>query len=199
MNVVFTLWGDDLNECARLFVASCKKQGYIVWQLSPPETAAVPGVDCSLTEPMRGRPGILYRAERLADLSLTEYVAMDADMIVVQDISPGFDPEYDVSLSWRPEKGGSEYNGGLIFVRNRRFMRDVADKLKAMPADKQEWWGDQLALQEVARSGRYLVKELRGDFWNMAPSNPEDRRSGTLVYHFKGARRKAWMPAYAVS
>lgn len=197
MIVVFTLWGDKLARCAEIMVRSCRSLGYEVWQLADEIAPEIAGVEKVLREPMAKRKAMVYRMDRLAGLDIPEYVSLDVDQVVMGDISEGFDPEYDVTLMWRANKESMRmiYNAGLIFVRNQQFICDAAQLVRKMGPSEQIWWGDQLALQQVAESGRYKVKELRAGKWNYKPQFKGERRSGILIYHCKG-NRKDWMGEY---
>ena len=197
MIVVFVLWGTKLTECAEIMVKSCKAQGYEVWQLSDSTAPEIDGVDKCLREPTRGRHAMVYRMDRLAGLPLDEYISLDVDQVVMCDISDGFEDGCDVTLMWRANKEDVRmiYNAGLIFVRNQAFIREVAAETRKLPVNEQIWWGDQIALQKVAQSGKYRIGELRASAWNFKPAYRGERRSGIKIYHCKG-NRKDWMKDY---
>jgi hypothetical protein len=197
--VIFIQYGPVVT-WAQMMVASCKRFGYEVWQLSDEISPKVEGVDVLKREPMRGGR-MMYRAQRLADQE-APYVLLDTDMIVAKDISDGFSE--DVSLSWRPKqnvmmKDGPPirmpYNGGLVFVSNAAFMRDCYEEMKKMPPKHQDWYGDQIALRDVAESGKYKVRELKESGWNYVPEQLGEMRPDIRIYHFKGLR-KQMMPHY---
>jgi len=201
LRVVFVQYGNNIA-CAEMMVASCKKLGYEVWQLSDMSAPEVRGVDRLERTPMtEGR--MIYRTRRLAEVE-APYVLLDTDMIVAQDISDGFSPIHDVSLSWRAKhmvlsKDEKEplrmpYNGGVIFVRSRSFMVDCLIRMAAMEPKRQDWYGDQIALRDAAESGLYEVKELRDEAWNFCPDSMGHEIPNVRIYHFKG-NRKALMPA----
>ena len=201
MKVVFTQWGKDIS-CASLMVRSCKALGYEVLQLADEVAPEVAGVDAIQRKPLDA-PGMLWRCRRLAEIE-PPYVSLDTDMLIVRDIGDGFGTE-DVSLSWRerhmifPHREtvpvAMPYNGGVMFVSNQQFMRDCAAAVEAMPAIRQAWYGDQIALRDVAP--RYKVRELRSREWNYAPDTETDIGKLIRVYHFKGPQRKAMMPVFA--
>lgn len=198
MIIVFTLWGDKLTRCAEIMVRSCRALGYEVVQLADEVAPEIDGVAKVLREPMNGRRAMVYRMDRLAGLDIPEYVSLDVDQVVMGDISDGFSREHDASLFWRPNKEDVKmiYNAGLIFVRNRDFVREVAALVRTMGPKEQDWFGDQLALQQVAEGGRYKIKELREARWNYKPAFKGERRNNILIYHCKG-NRKDWMECYA--
>ena len=199
MKIVFVQFGRDIA-CATMMVDTCKRLGYEVLQLSDEEAPDVPGVDEIRRSPKNaGR--MLYRTRRLVEVE-PPYVMLDTDMLVMRDISDGFD-DSDVGLSWRPhhlvkvKHDGiyrMPYNGGLIFVRNHDFIKDCLKVMEKQTEMRQDWFGDQLALCEVAESGKYKVRALREDCWNHAP-NRLGFIDGVRIYHFKGMR-KGLMPRF---
>lgn len=199
VRVVFVQFGPDIS-CATMMVDTCKRLGYEVLQLSDMEAPDVPKVDEVWRAPKTGGR-MLYRARRLTEVP-APYVMLDTDMLLMRDISDGFD-DSDVSLSWRPhhlvkvKHDGiyrMPYNGGLIFVRNADFITDCLAVMEKQTEKMQDWFGDQLALCEVAESGKYKVRALREDFWNHAP-NSFAFVDGIRIYHFKG-KRKELMPKF---
>lgn len=202
MRVVFIQYGPDIS-CAQMMVESCKRFGYEVWQLSDDIAPRIPGVDVLERKPKDcGR--MMYRARRLAELD-GEYVLMDTDMIVAQDISDGMNGDHDVALSWRAKnnvvtKRGPvhmPYNGGLIFVRNNGFMRDCLAEMETMDDYFQDWYGDQVALRDVASDGKYKIRELKDGKWNYVPETPGDFDRNVKVFHFKGLRKSMMADYYA--
>lgn len=197
MRVAFVQYGTDI-EYATMMVASCKRLGYEVWQLSDHESPDVAGVD-RVWRKAKDCPSMLYRARRLAELD-APYVMLDTDMIVVRDISDGFSDKA-ASLSWRPNgtimmKRGIKrvdfmpYNGGIVFVNDSAFMQAVSADMETMEPELQEWYGDQIALRNATR--KFQVRELREPEWNYTPRWIGDTIPGVRVYHFKG-NRKRWM------
>ena len=203
MRVVFIQYGRDIT-CALMMVESCKRLGYEVWQLSDDVAPKVEGVDVIMREPMHGGR-MMYRARRLAEMP-APYVLLDTDMIVSRDISDGMEGDHDVALSWRGRnmvivKGETEpvympYNGGLVFVKNQEFMRDCLKNMEGQAPKWQDWYGDQLALRDVAKSGKYKVLELREGKWNYVPETLSHVFPDVKIYHFKGLR-KNMMPDFA--
>jgi hypothetical protein len=201
VKVVFIQYGVNI-EHASMMVQSCKKLGYEVIQLSchaAPEVKGVDEIHRDAFKPGEGR--MLYRARRLTELK-APYVLLDTDMIVARDISDGFGE--DVALTWRPKhliitKGEigpirMPYNGGVIFVSDHHFMIDCYEEMLKLPPNRQDWYGDQIALRDVAESGKYKVKELRDEVWNFCPDSFGHDIPGVRIYHFKG-QRKAIMPS----
>lgn len=199
MRVVFVQYGEDI-QYATMMVASCKRRGYEVWQLADMAAPEVPGIDRIQREPMSG-PRNLWRYKRLADLD-GEYVSLDTDMLVASDISHGFGG--DVALSWRSpnlvvvdgEPIPMPYNGGLVMVSNPAFIRECYARMQAQDPKQSDWWGDQIALRDVAQSGAFAVRELRDTRWNFSPNGLGEIYDGALIYHFKGLRKRMMKPYF---
>lgn len=202
MRVVFAQYGGDYHlDCAALMVRSCKDLGYHVTQLTDTWTPKVDGVDEAIRR-QRNEGGMLFRMRHLADLE-PPYVMLDPDMLVAKDLADGFSDDNDVSLTFRAvskvrQNSGEvldmPYNGGVVFVRNVEFVRDCLAAMLKMPARHQDWYGDQLALRDVAKSGQYMVRELDEKQWNFVPETTFAgiRNRNVRIYHFKGLRKK-WM------
>lgn len=181
-----------------MMVKSCKKFGYEVVQLSDMGCPEVPGVDL-VSYKQKTIPAMIYRYQRLTEIE-PPFVLMDTDMLVTKDISGGFGE--DVAMTWRdPHRVAVRgmvipmpWNGGLVFVNDRNFVADVYDHMKAQTPIFQEWYGDQIALRDVA--SRYKVKRLESAEWNYSPDGMEEIKPDVRVYHFKG-KRKYLMPKFA--
>jgi len=52
----------------------------------------------------------------------------------------------------------------------------------------QKWYGDQVALRDVAPN--YKVRELKDPVWNFVPEHLGDTIKGVRIYHFKGTRKR---------
>jgi hypothetical protein len=191
MKVVFVQCGPSI-EHASMMVRSCKRLGYEVWQLSDDIAPPVPEIDF-IERKTQDAYLMHYRAKRLAEIA-TPYVMLDTDMIVANDISDGFGE--DVALTWREKDTvifdedylKMPYNGGIIFVNNQDFMRDVAKRMETMNKKLQMWYGDQVALRDVAPN--YKVRELKDPAWNFVPEHLGDTTKDVRVYHFKGTRKR---------
>jgi hypothetical protein len=199
VRVVFIQYGLGNIELAEMMVASCKKHGYEVIQLSDEKAPRIGGISC-LRAPMN-EPRMLWRMRRLLEVE-PPYVMLDTDMLVAKDISDGFGG--DVALTWRArhmifpfeEKKALRmpYNGGVIFVSNQDFIKECLKEMEAQEPRYQDWYGDQLALVKVAESGRFKVKELRDEKWNFVPDSNGHEIPDIRIWHYKGMR-KAMMPA----
>lgn len=191
MKVVFCQFGDSA-EYARMMVASCKRFGYEVWQLSDMVAPEIDGVDKLLREPMEGGR-MLWRMKRLSEIE-PPFVMLDTDMLVTRDISGGFGE--DVALSSRKQRTvvhdgemiPMPYNGGLLFISNAQFLKDCLREMQTMPDNWQDWYGDQIALRHIAQSGKYRVRELDEYEWNYVPESNAANKTAR-IWHFKGMRK----------
>lgn len=198
MRVCFIQYGQDIRH-ATMMVATAKKRGYEVWQLSDHVAEEVPGSDVILRTP-KDEPSMLWRCRRLLEVE-TPFVMLDTDMLIVDDISlPG---DWDAAVTYRRihdviVKGVGvvpmPYNGGLIFVNNRGFIRSCLDKMEAQEPRWQEWYGDQMALRDVVAEEKFDVKILRDPAWNYVPEHLGDTTPAKIL-HFKG-QRKSMMQSY---
>ncbi len=200
MRVVFIQYGFGGVELAEMMVASCLKFNYEVWQLSDEKAPRVPGIDKLIRSPKtEGR--MLFRARMLTEIE-PPYVMLDTDMIVAKDISDGFG--VDAAVTWRDKHNvycnretfttRMPYNGGVLFASNAGFVMDCYDNLRSLPPNRQDWYGDQIALRDVVESGKYQVREHRDPIWNFCPDSAGHDIPNVKIYHFKGVRKHN-MPA----
>lgn len=133
-----------------------------------------------------------------------EWLFLDTDTVVQQDVRHVFDDtSFDVAVADREgtlrsyELGRKfmdlmPHNKGAVFSRCSAFWRAAVERCLALKARKQEWMGDQLAMNEVILSGAFKVKVLPSSF-NYAPRNRWDEWHDKAIVHFKGTDRKPWM------
>lgn len=190
MKVVFCLYGNKMHKTAAMMVASCKKFNYEVWQLSDHEAPEVAGVSRVIRQPYEQHSLFVFRG--LSELE-PPYLKLDTDLFVVKDISDIEDTKYDVALTVRGDPGmGMIYNGGVFWVNNKQFAIDCLKLVEGMSPDRQAWFGDQIAMAQVAKN--YRVNELPCSTWNHTPVNEHDMGRDSRILHFKGPR-KNWMGA----
>lgn len=187
MKVVFCLYGKTLVRYAKLMVASCKKFGFEVWQLTDAESEAVEGVDNVIRKP-KDCPQVLYRYRHLAEVE-PPYLSLDVDLIVVRDVSSGFDPSFDAVMTVR-DAVEMPYNGGVFWVNNIAFVEDCVRQIENMKPEWQDWTGGQRAMFDAAK--RFRIKELPCSTWNYSPANSDDVGRNSKILHYKG-KRKQWM------
>lgn len=198
----YARWGDSL---ARLMVASVKKH----------MNCPVVHVRDLMTEPIAGCVDVPVAWEsdylmpfRLHALRLArpgeEVLMLDTDILLTESVASVFDDkDFDVAMCRRDNlqvklegepMPDMPYNTGFIASRCPQFFIDALRVCEGYPAKWKSWFGDQLAVAEVAAGGRYRVKDLART-WNHPVQAPQDY--GAKVLHYKGPKRKAWMAAAA--
>ena len=187
---------------APLMVESINRvTGYPVVQLSDLHTPAVDGVDEVVRIPMRV-PLMTYRMKHLALCPYEQWVTFDTDIMVKKQVSDVWERKFDVALTRRPrgkclDPNGVDiapnmpFNTGVMFSRDKAFWCECYDWLKTQPADRQDWWGDQLSVAEIANQHRYHVLVLPSEEFNWTPKDRAEV-SDARIWHYKG-ERKEWM------
>lgn len=111
---------------------------------------------------------------------------MDVDAFLLKDVSHVFDGKpFAIGATYRrkiivPEEPA---NYGVCFSRNGAFWIDVA-KLHDKDALRTELWCNQ-----VAASGKYVIKKLDGSIYNYDPDSiviPDE----VVIVHYKGNRKR---------
>jgi len=191
VKVVFCLYGDKLLKEAKMMVATCKRLGYHLVQMSDENTVAIEGVDEVVRKPMN-RPQVTFRYWHLCDIE-PPYISLDVDLLVLRDISDMLDMNFDVTMTKREAAEGMVYNGGVFSVQKRGFIEECLKLIENMPPEWQNWTGGQRAMATLGASGKYRVKELPYKEWNYSPNSAGDKPKTSRVLHFKGSR-KGFMP-----
>lgn len=197
MRVGFLHVGHDAR-LAAIMVKSVKDvMGCDVVQMTDDETPAVEGVDELRRFTWNKRELMLYRLQHLSALE-GEYLILDTDIIVQRDIRK--DIKGDVMLTRRMgpilDATGIDvakempYNCGVMYCKDRGFWMTCLELLEAMPQEKKEWYGDQLAVKEAATL--FDVQELPCEEYNYTPSHRDEDVSRKAIVHYKGIR-KQWM------
>lgn len=206
MTVGFFLNGDPNGTAYRLaalLVASIRAAmpAVPVVQFTDEKSAALAGVD-----EIRRRPLERMGVTRIAHQASVDgdWLFLDADTIVLQDVRDVFDdPKFDVAIASRRGtfKNADEeqsafmarmpFNNGVVFSRSARFWRAVEAALREMKPERQEFMGEQQALNDVIRSGPYAVRVLAG-VYNYPPHSPVEDLSFAKIVHYKG-KRKSWI------
>lgn len=133
-----------------------------------------------------------------------EWLFIDPDVIVQQDVSDVFNEAFDVALTDR--LGTITYEGayakqmpinlGIAFSRNLSFWKRVLYHMHTISPKLQEWTGDQLVVCEMIRQklvDDFKIKMLPGLLYNFPPSSEHDERiKNAFIAHWKGNRKK-WL------
>lgn len=194
----YARWGDTL---AQTMVASVKRvmPHTPIIQLADMTTTPIRGItDKCVIEPDDDYL-MTFRLKAMASMT-GNVIFLDTDVLLTEPIQGVFDSEFDVAMVHRGHQRIAmdtivppmPYNTGFIASRTPTFFQRCYSACRAFPDKYKEWFGDQLAVAQVAPD--YNVR-LLADEWNHAPRNPDDLDAKVL--HYKGAKRKGWMlPAW---
>jgi hypothetical protein len=134
-------------------------------------------------------------------IDIDEYIAIDDDVIVDKPLYHLMENEFDIALCTRQKNGDGAnkllqekcpYNTGVVVVRSKDFWIDCLKLLPAMKLHWQDWFGEQIAIAEVAKSNKYKIMEIEGYLYNRTPKKPAEKSGEVYVWHYKG-NRKNWM------
>ena len=196
----FLLVGDQ--PWAPLMVESINRvTGYPVVQLSDLDTPEVEGVDDVVRLPMR-EALMPFRLRHLADCPYEQWVTFDTDILVKKSLDDVWARDFDIAITHRTEgrclhngvdiAPAMPFNTGVMFSRDPEFWRQAYLWLRKQPQENQIWWGDQLAVAEIAKRNQFHILVLPGSEFNWTPDTPGEK-SDARVWHYKGANRKEWM------
>jgi hypothetical protein len=187
-----------------LMVQSVKALGYPCIQLSDEETAEIPGVDEVIRRPQKV-PLMLFRLEHLAHFPGKEWITVDADILMRRGVEDVWEKDFDVALTRRGEKEKVVTpNGydvakmmpllmGFMVSRNQEFWKEAHLMLQVQDQKWHMWWGDAMAVCELAKRGTYKVLELPTSEFNWSPNAADETSDLARVVHYKGPVRKYWM------
>lgn len=173
-----------------------------VIQMTDMKTQAVAGVDQVVRLPFK-IPLMPYRMKHLAAFDHDEMLIVDTDVIAKKSTSDVWKCGFDVALTVREAgelydgdgadiAGDMPFNTGVMFSRSPQFWRDCYNWLITQDADIQRWYGDQMAVAEVAKRQQYDILLLHCSEFNWAPCSRTDT-SKARFWHYKGATRKKWI------
>lgn len=131
-----------------------------------------------------------------------EWLFVDTDVILQEDVRPVFDQPFDVAVAtragtFREGEDGSKFmarmpfNKGVVFSRSQAFWVAALERMAGMKPAAQAWMGDQQAMCDVIASGAFHVLTLPNRF-NYPPKFRGEPVADKAALHFKGPR-KPWM------
>lgn len=172
-------------------------------QMTSPTTMSIPGVSQRVDRAVNrdNAPLMIYRLEHLANFPYDQMLLLDVDVVMQRDPWHVFNADFDMCFTIRDRDvtfdGESiaksmPYNIGVMFSRRAKFWRDAHHYVQMLPDDKQQWWGDQLAVKYLADGGKYRIHEVSSDPYNYSPASKDEDVSGKYMVHYKG-NRKAWL------
>lgn len=178
--------------------------GIEVVQMTDTKTPALPDIDDLVAMKTEGMGFAPYRLKHLS-LFEGDAIFLDTDVIVKRDLREAFDEPFDVGLTKRDyaiigkETGRNltesmPYNTGVMFCRDRRFFQMCYERSLTLSKEEQQWFGDQIAVADIAATRYFDVKEFDCEVWNRVPVRVDDFKEAYAI-HYKGQKRKAWMLA----
>jgi lipopolysaccharide biosynthesis glycosyltransferase len=203
VKVGFLHVGANIGYAVRM-VASVKRAmpDCEIVQMTDQQTPKIEGIDRLVRRHYDVKAACLmrFRMAHLADLSASDWLILDTDIIVRKDVRDAFLPGFDAALTRRDHSiytpDGQDvgktlpYNAGVMFCRNPKFWFECGTHVQSLPDQFQRWWGDQMAL--VAIAPRFKVLELPCATYNYSPTYSDEDLSERAIVHYKG-RRKPWM------
>lgn len=138
---------------------------------------------------------------------------LDNDILMMQE--PPELPDADLCVTWRDDVGElsltQPYNYGVLITRHTmdtvRAFAWLEDRVRKLTPQRQKWYGNQIALRELAgpirrdetvlRDFGYFkanIHQLPCDTWNWSPppEELEQDRSDKVFVHLKGDRKSAF-------
>jgi lipopolysaccharide biosynthesis glycosyltransferase len=169
-----------------------------VHQFSPAGTATMAGVERHVTPE---DPRIAYAVLAAYASVVGEWLFLDTDVLVQQDVQKVFVMAFDIAVAERRGtfKAGEEGNGfmtrmpwnkGVVFSRSQAFWQAALAQILTYKPKSQRWMGDQQAMCDVIKSGAFEVITISRTF-NYPPMDASDGTERAIL-HFKGPR-KPWM------
>lgn len=206
--VIGFLYVGNVSRIPEIMVASVRAAmpGASIVQMTDFATKKVLGVGEVIRKEWDRRLLMPYRLLHLKEFPPANAVFLDADVVVQKDLRPLFQDEFDIGLTYRDETDPSlrkspaayqmmPFNAGVMLSRpsGREFWTEAHRVCLAMPEDRQQWFGDQLAIKEVAARTTLKVKQYPCALFNYSPSRWGEDLSDKFVIHYKGDNRKIWM------
>lgn len=198
MNLMFMHVGPDTS-MAEMMVQSARSFGYYCAQLTDMDSPKVSGVQ-DVFRLDRGDEGIMFFRAKLYAAYNAPGVYVDTDMLIMRDIEPVMGLDFDLAVTKTKvvvkDPNGVNvtelmpYNGGCLYVKNKRVMPYLYECMAKMPQEEQRWYGDQIALNHAYKE--FETIELPNKLYNYTPK-PSDTLETTrdkYILHFKGARKE---------
>jgi len=206
--VIGFLYVGNPSRIPEIMVASVRAAmpGARIVQMTDLDTRKVIGVDEVIRKQWDQRLLMPYRLLHLQEFPAANAIFLDADVVVQKDLGPLLRDEFDIGLTYRDETDPSlrkspqayqmmPFNAGVMLSRpsGRDFWTEAYRVCLAMPEDHQRWFGDQLAIKEVAARTTLKVKQYPCALYNYSPARWDEDLSEKYVIHYKGDNRKVWM------
>lgn len=175
-------------------------------QMTDLDTEKIVGVDDVIRKRWDQKFLMPYRLMHLKEFPPANAIFLDADVVVQKDLRCLFQDEFDIGLTYRDETDPSlrkspeayrmmPFNAGVMLSRasGMDFWAEAYNVCLAMPEDRRLWFGDQLAIKEVAARSTLKVNQYPCAIYNYSPSRWDEDLRDKFVIHYKGKNRKIWM------
>lgn len=201
-NIVFYYINKEVPDYAECCMQSIKRfmPDSMITMLTDKDTPEIAGVDRVIRKdpehPIE-RDSINYIGyQYLSDMDINPSVFIDPDMLFngsIEDIIPG---DYDVAVATRafgdpvPVEYLIEFPWcSFMVVKNPQFWKDCYKFM--LGYSKADWTDNMAAVKAMIKSGKYRVKILDGNIYNVMPL---EYRDGVKVYHFKVTDKSGMRP-----
>ena len=148
-------------------------------------------------------------------------IFLDADMMIIKPIDKFLTIDlYEMSLTQRSEKTKKKYlnneahkykfpklinktfgetmpyNAGIYFCKNTNTLEYMVDSFNDMPKEYFQWYGDQIALNQLVKNKSFEIRLFKDSVFNFTPKNIDEDIEEKHVLHFKGKRRNLFIPFF---
>lgn len=170
-------------------------------QLTDLSTDALPFVDEVFRRDGRGLGLMEFRMHQFATYEHKQALFLDLDTVVQCDVWDVFNDEFDVALTTREKplilqgedvSDSMPFNTGVMFSQGTSFWKRVCELMKPLPLDDRNWFGEQMVIAQLAKTGEFRVKEIPGSDYNYSPKTQDENVFTRYIVHYKG-KRKEWM------
>ena len=202
MNIAFTSIGNRPHTVYMILRLRETMPNANLIQISDFDTPKHEGVDvCIRTEYNEELSLFILKAFTIVPYS--ECLFVGDDTIFQKDVSHLLDDDYEVLICTRPIMGDGvnknyhinmPYNSGFVITKNPIFWKDCYDLAKTYDKKYRVWLGDQMAINDIIKSGKYKLKEVDGRYYNAVPKK-KNNNGLAYVFHYKGDR-KEWLYGY---
>ena len=125
------------------------------------------------------------------------FIKLDYDCVMLKDVSHVFDCYEKVILTLRENDETiapvllerHPHNAGVMFANGySSFWKDVCDYYHAIP-NRDGWMDGCDALDAVALSGKYAIRDLPAFEYNYTPKREDEVFKDKYIVHYKGGRK----------
>lgn len=194
----------EFPELIKKAFRSVKKFGHETVLVGSPMNGADEYIPTDKSEPHLSN-WILYARQLYlkSDLFNCNSVFIDPDVLLVRPIEEVFEQDFDIAVTVRDVKS-SPVNTGVVFVKPNNkealieFFERMRQHARGYPFNKQRWFSDQMAVNDLINDTSLKVLKLPCELYNASPcieQTPEKiERNNKMaaearILHFKGYRK----------